>query len=79
MRFGLHYPLASSNVRIPAGDNCSRAAAKRSFSWSVWVALAMGAVMPGRAISHESATAAGVDRCSFATASSAAKIRNPRG
>jgi hypothetical protein len=42
------------------------------------VALAIGAVMPLRAICQASATAAGVARCSAATASSASRIAKPR-
>ena len=53
-------------------------AAIRSWSCSRLVALAIGAVTPGRAISQASATWAGVARCSAATSSSAARMRRPR-
>ena len=42
------------------------------------VDLAIGAVSPGRAIVHASATCAGVAWCVSASASSAARMRKPR-
>ena len=55
----------------------SRVAAASSRTCSTLVALAIGAVTPGRAISQASATCAGVARCAAAIVSSAASTRSP--
>ena len=52
--------------------------AARLSSCCTEVALAIGAVTPGRAISHASATVAGVVPCWSATLSSALRMRVPR-
>ena len=48
-------------------------------AFATLVALAIGAVMPGCAISQARATCAGVARWSAATSSSACRMRSPRG
>src|ERR1051325_120000 len=53
--------LAWFNTSIAAWPNSSLVASTRSFNCSRLVALAIGAVMLGRAINHASATCAGVD------------------
>ena len=49
-----------------------------SLSCATEVALAIGAVMPGRCASQESATCAGVAFAFSATLSTAARIAKPR-
>ena len=60
------------------GVSTSAIAPSSSVIWATLVALAIGAVMPGRAISQASATCAGVASCRRATASSAASTVSPR-
>ena len=52
--------LAWSRDSIALGSSCNCAAAINVFSCAELVALAMGAVMLGRAINHAKATDAGV-------------------
>ena len=54
--------LARSSASIAAGSSCNCAAAINVFNCAELVALAMGAVTLGRAISHAKATDAGVLR-----------------
>src|ERR1043165_7921424 len=63
---------------ISSGESLRRVARARLSSCSTLVALAMGAVTPGCAISQASATSAGFASCAFATASSAASTLKPR-
>ena len=63
---GLGAPVRSSVART------------RLRSCSSLVALAMGAVMPGRAINQASATSAGFAFSCFPASSNAARMRSPR-
>ena len=71
--------LASSSVAMSAGRRLSWVARMRLSTWATLVALAMGAVTPGRAISQAKATSPGWARCWAATSSRAASTRRPRG
>src|SRR5262249_27175118 len=73
------YELASSSCRTASASSGNRVAASSSSSCARLVALAMGAVMLGRAISQARATLAGVDPVRAATSSRAARMRKPRG
>jgi hypothetical protein len=64
---------------MAAGSSCNCAAAINVFNCAELVALAMAAVTLGRAISHASATDAGVLRWDAATSSNARRILSPRG
>ncbi|KOT25096.1 hypothetical protein DM52_4251 [Burkholderia mallei] len=64
---------------MSCASSCSRIAAPSALNCSSDVALAIGAVTLGRAICHASATDVCVEPCFAATASSAARIRKPRG
>src|SRR5690606_16844511 len=70
--------LADSSLSIAASSSRSPAALVRSPSCSSEVALAIGAVTPGRAISQASATCAGVADRSRATSLTAESTRVPR-
>src|SRR6185312_1070931 len=70
--------LASFNREIAAVSNFSLVASTSSCNCSRVVALAIGAVILGRAISQAIATLAGVELFCFATCSSAATMRCPR-
>jgi hypothetical protein len=67
MRYGFRQALASLKSPIDVSSNRSLVAAISSFNCVRLVALAMGAVTVGRAISHASATREGVARSRFAT------------
>lgn len=54
------YALALSNSAISSGLSSNDAARTRLSTWSGVVALAIGAVTPGRAITQASATSAGL-------------------
>lgn len=70
--------LAASSSARSASLRFSRSAPASSSSWATLVALAIGALTPGRAISQASATWAGVAPRRRPTASSASRMRRPR-
>ena len=64
---------------MSAAVSLSSVARIRLSTCSTEVALAIGAVTPGLAMIQASATSAGFALCRAATASSAPRMRNPRG
>src|SRR5689334_8944830 len=70
--------LARLSSAIDVVSSVSVAPLITSSSCATLVALAIGAVMPGRAISQAIATAAGVERWRAATLSTAARMPSPR-
>jgi len=73
----VHSAPASLSCAIAAASNSISGAFTSSANCSGLVALAIGAVMLGRAISQANATCAGVARSRAATSSSAARMRRP--
>ncbi len=59
--FGFSHALAWFNISMAEGSNSSLVASIKSVNCSRLVALAIGAVTVGRAMSHASATRAGVE------------------
>jgi hypothetical protein len=70
---------AALSASMSAAVRVSSVERTRLSTCSTEVALAIGAVTPGLAIAHASATSAGLALWRADTASSASRIRNPRG
>src|SRR5215472_10492977 len=70
--------LAASSVVVAASSRRSSMPPSSSRSWATDVALAMGAAMPGRCASQDSATWAGVAPAPAATFSTASRMAKPR-
>ena len=75
--FTARSPRSAPPCRL--ADSVSSVARTRLSTCSTEVALAIGAVTPGLAMIQASATSAGLALCRAATASSASRMRNPRG
>src|SRR5690606_22739279 len=73
-----HRSPAAVSVAMSSSDNARVAARAKLSTWARRVALAMGAVTPGRAISQARAISAGAAPWRSETSSSAARIRIPR-
>jgi len=78
MRYGCRQWLARFKNSIDVSPNWSFVAPISSFNCAMLVALAMGAVTVGHAISHATATCADVALSRFAPCSSASMMLKPR-